>query len=223
MKSPLWTTIFIVLLVTFSPNASLAGGFGIHIPVTFGTAKYDFFSTDENHFGLGFIFDTSVGENRVFNYRLNVSFEYFEQSHTYSYYEFSPHYLDPYLFSVDYHNEDFRLAMDNTFGFAVLRTRIVRLWLGPQVRGGFMFGDRAGVTIAPGLTVLGLNFNLSPVFTLGIEGGFRLAANLYFDEYRQDYYDDYIDEYYDIHVAGSSSNNELYLKLSFIFRSRDKY
>ena len=64
--------------------------------------------------GFEFVLDTAVARNTVFNYRLNLGYEKFESK------------------DADLDMES--IIVDNTFGFAAFRNKVVRLWLGPQVR-----------------------------------------------------------------------------------------
>ena len=204
----------LILCLFLLPLNSEAGGLGIFVPATFGNADFSGYSHEENHFGIGFLFDTNVAENHIFHYRLNAGLEFFE--HTYP--EFV--YDNTLMYYVESRTDAYalmRIALDNTFGFAVLRTQVLRLWLGPQVRLGWILGDRSGVTLGAGLTLLGMNFNMGSVFTLSLEAGYRFAGNIYFDTVSDYSYDGTSWD------SEGSINNEAYMKLSFIFRLGDIY
>jgi len=141
-------------------------------------------SGDAKFFGCGFILDTAVAKDKVFNYRLQIGYEDVEYD----------------LDSV--HNEDLsrdisanvsnfelnidRFVIDNTFGFGIVRIPNFRLWIGPQLRIGYMSGDGTltfihgtkhkldfdGLVlgIAP---VIGANFNLINNLTIGVDLGYR--------------------------------------------------
>lgn len=190
-----------------------AAGLGIAFPFGSGTTDYDLYEADASRFGINFVFDSNVANNRVFNYRLNAGVEFFTHDYEEEYYSSYYGYYDYYSYS----NEGIRIVTDHTFGFGIVRTSVVRLWLGPTVRIGFVSEDESGITLGAGLTALGLNFNFGPVFTIGLEAGYLFNADLYFDDvaYEEDYY------YED---SSSTGLNQMFVvKLSFLFRINDTY
>ena len=203
----------VILSVLILKNSSIAGGLGIAIPFGFGSTDYDLYQADASKFGVNFIFDTNVAKKSLFNYRLNAGVEFF--SHEYS---MTDDY--GYLYSYTEHNEGIRIVTDHTFGFGIVKSSVVRLWMGPNVRVGFVAADESGICLGAGITALGLNFNFGPVFTLGLEVGYQYYADLYFDDVVSNEYEDYSDYY-----QGSSTglNNIFSVKLSFLFRIHDTY
>lgn len=207
--------LILAVLSLLLTTSGLTTGLGIYVPTygkgtataTIGDSDYDF-EYDINHIGFGFVMDTRVARAGVFNYRLNLGYE-----------------------SVDYgfsNDETFlRLTIDNTFGFGVLQTRIVRLWIGPQVRLAFMryfyefdYGSNeilvGGLGLAP---VFGANFNLGSVISICPELGYRFE--FYGGQLSTDY--DYI---YDSSTESDdyiSVNKEFFIKLSIIFRINDVF
>jgi hypothetical protein len=154
--------------------------------------------------------DTRVARAGVFNYRLNLGYE-----------------------SVDYgfdNDEKFsRISLDNTFGFGVLQTRIVRLWLGPQVRLAYMryyyeydSGNGSseinlvGLGLAP---VFGANFNLGSVISICPELGYRFE--FYGGQESYNYDDGFYSSSDEIDYV--SVNREFFIKLSIIFRINDVF
>jgi hypothetical protein len=90
---------------------------------------------------IGFILDTNVATDSVFNYRLNIALDELDPGRR-------SKKIDGYV-------------MDHTFGFGVLRTQHVRLWIGPQINlayyneddfdmFGLGFGPAIGVNIHAG-------------------------------------------------------------------------
>lgn len=212
MKKMLHSFFFGLIFFLLIPKQVLATGLGLYFPFTYGSANFDDFEVDERHFGIGFIMDGNVAKDNIFNYRLNIGLEYFEHA----IYQGEYNSVLDYWEYFDYEGEQWRLAVDNTFGIGFLRSRYVRWWMGPQIRLGFIFGDRSGFTLGGGITALGLNFNLGPVFSLSLEGGYRLALNVFFSELDT--------ETNTREFSGEkSANNEGYVKLSFIFRIRDNF
>jgi hypothetical protein len=199
------------------PNESSAVGLGIYIP-TVGTGtstlKIEDFEfpndIDNSHFGFGFVLDTKVANPGVFNYRLHIGFESFELGNS--------------NFREDNELDDnlSRYSIDNTFGFAVLQSSVVRLWLGPQIRLSYMHYSNdyidlnlIGLGFAP---VLGVNFNMGDVFTLAPELGYRFSFYGGTNSYNSDDYwltDDEED--------WTLNNREFFIKLNIIFRINDYY
>ena len=188
---------------------------GIYVPTygkgtataTIGDSDYDL-EYDINHIGFGFVMDTRVARAGVFNYKLNLGYE-----------------------SVDYgftNDEKFgRISLDNTFGFGVLQTRVVRLWIGPQVRLAYMRYNYEydsgsteinifGLGLAP---VFGANFNFGDVVSICPELGYRFE--FYGGQISSEY-----DFYYDTETNDDSYirfNKEFFIKLSIIFRINDVF
>lgn len=212
MNKSFLSTFIISCILLFS-SSLFAGGLGIAFPFGFGTTDYDWYEADANHFGINFVFDTNVAKRSVFNYRLNFGVEFFNHEYDYG-------YSDPwgeYSYYYSYSHEGVRIVTDHAFGFGIVKSRVVRLWMGPNVRFGFLAGDEAGITLGGGITALGLNFNFGPVFTLGLEAGYLFNADIYFDSI------DEIDTYYDYDTIDSGLNNMFVVKLVILFRINDTY
>lgn len=197
------------------PNVSSAVGLGIQIPtIGSGTSTAtigdeELSDTDNNHFGFAFVFDTKLANPGVFNYRLQIGYESFKLE-------------NEYYYSIMNNPDDnlSRFSIDNTFGFAVLQTSIVRLWLGPQIRLSYMTYsdnfielDLFGIGFAP---VIGSNFNMGSFFTLAPELGYRFSiysglistTEAWITEDSEDY---------------KLINREFFIKLNIIFRLNDYY
>ena len=108
------------------------------------------FGIDYNIYAVGISIDTNVAKNRLFNYRLNVGYQWDE-------------------FSAR------GLSLDNVFGFGVLRTRAVRLWLGPSIRlGADSIGGTSRVQlVAGGGAALGVNLHTGNVGSAAITLGYQ--------------------------------------------------
>jgi len=153
---------------------------------------------DTKHFGWGFVLDTAVAKNKVFNYRLNIGYE-----------KFSDEWQDidkiEALEDYDWKMNMEGIVLDNIFGFGVLRTKSVRMWLGPQVRLAYFTGKIEvdgeededfdnklfGIGIGP---VIGININagnaVTPAFTFGCLYTHYSGKGTYhsgYDEFEQDY------------------------------------
>jgi hypothetical protein len=104
-----------------------------------------------NEWGVGFALDTNVAKDRLFNYRL----------------DFGYHRSEAGILGVLGESSN-GVMWNNVFGFGVLRTKLLRLYLGPAVRMNFDWYDRNQV-LDYQLGVggqLGLNVNLPAKVTL---------------------------------------------------------
>jgi len=205
-----YTLALVVITLFLVPQSSQATGLGLYLP-SWGngssTITYDYddeFDRDLSHVGIGFVLDTRVARQGVFNYRLHLGFE-----------------------SADYQRiEKFsRFAIDNTFGFGVVQSRVLRLWLGPSIRLAYQsYSDEYselsafGFGLAP---VLGMNFNIGNVLSICPEIGFRFTffegseSSEYYDSY-YGYYD-----YYDADVR--SVDRQFFINLAILFRIGDVF
>jgi len=78
--------------------------------------------TETDAVGLGFVFDSNLAQDRLFNYRVNASLEYFEQKVSQGGFEDRV--------------EGTRVAIDQTFGFGFIRTPAIRVFAGPSLHLG---------------------------------------------------------------------------------------
>jgi len=220
--------LFSIIFLICVPKSTYAIGFGLYFsPFNAGNSivDWDNVGTDTNnwntkHWGYGFIFDTRVARKGTFNYRLNVGFEIVEFKEKRN--ETNP--KDSY----------FRFKIDNTFGFDIIQSSLLRLWFGPQIRlANERFpvvkyvewseydydeyiddddGSAFGVGIAP---VLGINLNLGNKNSLSFDFGYRLNR--------------YIGRHYTgsgvslRHEQATITEKEIFFNFSYIFRIRDVF
>ena len=179
MKKLIFLTLIIVPFVA-SHGSAFAAGLGFFSTAEIGTGEFEIEDSfgnelydddgDTARLGIGFVFDTAVARDKLFNYRLNVSVVRLDIE------------LD------DVFNSEAELAgvaFDNTFGFGVLRTEKVRLWVGPRIRLGFYGGDAdsfsgndddvTAVDFGVG-GALGANFHVGPAVSLGFETGVMISG-----------------------------------------------
>ena len=180
MKKSLLFCLCTISIIFFATSTAFAVGLGIYTPYAVGGADYNDFGTDANHIGIGFVFDTNVAKRSFFSYRLHVGFESFSHDYEYQY----SYYYNGYRYWAwrSGSNEGTRFVLDNTFSFGLMRTKVVRLWLGPMVRVGIVNTDEDlgdGFVAGAGLTVLGLNFNIGPVFTIALDAGYLFDVDIY--------------------------------------------
>jgi len=169
-----------------------ASGMGFYIPVSVGDtsnltvsedglyADYDMTQNYASTAGIGLVFDSNIGKDKLFNYR--VALEY--QSTTVDSTEAAGSTED----CNTYHCEKIRLNFVQTFGFGVLRTETVRLWVGPRINmawnsrsdstdigSGYTFTESEyalELGIAP---AVGINVNLGRLVSLGADLDYRYA------------------------------------------------
>lgn len=144
------------------------GGF-----VNFGTGKTswesddDFEYTDDSSdsfYGIGFVLDTAVATNTIFNYRLNFGIEKWKRS-----------------FDETNDNQKLtRYTIANTFGFGVLRDDKMRIWLGPQIFFGYGIGSWGRDDWVEGFfgigAAIGLNYHVDNTISLLLDVGLRRSG-----------------------------------------------
>jgi hypothetical protein len=210
---------FIVLVLLFASSAH-AVGFGIYGNFNPMWGTYD--GNDANHsdlasldyskinIGGGALLDLAVARRSVFNYRVSFGVE--------SVQDVLPGVVTPV--AVTYHFSGFRLKLMNSFGFGVVRTAPIRLWMGPQFgftvlnegdvnnNGIVSFGPLPGV-------VAGLNINMGPVLTLG----FELNADYQFEVATRAKRS--VPESFDASYVGNGGG--LNFLVTLMFRANDRY
>lgn len=208
-KLACYTLALLVITLFMIPQSGYTTGLGLYLP-SWGngtsTINYDNgyeWEQDIDHIGIGFVLDTRVARRGVFNYRLHLGFEsaqYGEMDNKYS-----------------------RFALDNTFGFAIVQSSVVRLWFGPQIRLVYQSYSESdlsydasinalGIGLAP---VLGFNFNLGNVVSICPEIGFRFMFLGGTQEY--DGYYGYSEEPFD------SKEQYVFVNLALLFRINDVF
>lgn len=162
------------------PMVVSAAGMGVYVPLSVGqtmsiTDSPDYAPDQDFDFkfdpsaGFGIAFDTNIGKNKLFNYRLGL--EVMKQK---------VDTVDGFSCTGDC-SFGTRVNMVNTFGFGVLRTQTVRLWVGPRINIAYDYdtGDygyaRVGYEfgIAP---AVGVNVNLGRVVSLAADLDYRFAV-----------------------------------------------
>ncbi len=179
----------LVVVLIFAPFASLfAAGMGFHIPILLhskATIDNGYYgnSDDEVYYtsstGKGITFDTNIGKNRLFNYRLS---------------------LESVRLQIDEINgqkcqgdcTSTRLSMVNTFGFALIQSREIRLWIGPRFNFATNNENGSGTSTSRdnvdsytefslGLAT-GVNFNINRAFALAVDIDYRASAGVIFED-----------------------------------------
>ena len=197
-KNHISKIIFAMLLASWGIPQAHAVGLGF----SFGTGNEEWEKDrvnagDRNVSNMGFVLDTAVRRNRVFNYRFSFLKEKNDAD------------------GNGINMEGYTTVHD--FGFGVLRERNVRLWLGPQLRASYyediylnsrsVPGDVVGFTVGP---VIGVNVNMPQVVSFSFTAAYHILGG-----YAGDYNDTNSNIYYtDVDV----DSNGLYLTAALIFR-----
>ena len=205
--------LLVVLLVFgfMAPQAS-AIGLGGYFSVGSGSGEWDAEDEDDNEWdietddtgsGFGFVLDTAVAKDRVFNYRLNIGYE-------------RKDYEDENGNTLEIDN----FVVVNDFGFGVVRTPQIRLWLGPELKITSGSGeidnnddfevDLVSVGIGP---VVGLNVHVGKLVTLGFKTGLLFESIVGKGE----------DDPRDYTVDYTGDDTYFYFNFAIIFRINDVY
>ena len=160
------------------PMMAQASGIGIYVPMAVTTSsstkedKIDYTEDIEYKSGVGFgvAYDTNVGMDEMFAYRLGL--EYMKIG------------IDN-INGNSYSGEDYtRLNMVNTFEFGLVTSKNIRFWIGPRINIAYQGITQTSGTqtydetktefgIAP---ALGTSFNLGSTISLGLDVDYRYAG-----------------------------------------------
>lgn len=220
MKKILLFSFFFAMICTCSFSTADAAGVGLYGSLGAGTADWDDdgysssysnFSTDTDHKAAGFVVDTNLAGDDLFNYHLNLGYETFDITD----FRIAPTSFSPGIVS-DLQMKG--IVMTHAFGFGATVAPGTRFWMGPELRLQWakgtpekaqdvdvkMFGFGIGAAA-------GLNFNL-PKVTIGLKAGYDLVI------YNGDV---------EGHVSAASLSESyevdariFYVNLEFLFRSR---
>jgi hypothetical protein len=166
MKKYLVLVACFIMVVGFGISRANAAGFGFYGTVGSGSGDFTYegspaFDVDTTHSGVGFVFDSAVARDTLFNYQLNLGYDKFTLE-------------DPTGDELELSG----LMISNAFGFGVVRTEGFRMWLGPEIRLAWANGskydidyDLFGLGFGP---ALGMNFNLPGPVTLAVKVGYQI-------------------------------------------------
>jgi hypothetical protein len=173
MKKIIGWIVSFGMVVGFGVSSASAAGFGLYGSYGSGSAtgQIDYlisptvdFDADTKHQGGGFVLDTAVAKDSLFNYQLNLGYDEFESK-------------------VANATEKLKLSgvkVANDFGFAMVRSRQVRLWMGPEIMLAWPNGsingvryDLFGYGVGP---VLGMNFNIPGTTTFTVKVGYQFMT-----------------------------------------------
>lgn len=203
MKNTLKIVSFMVLSLIYT-NAN-AIGIGLYTTLTnSGDADWEntsinstVINRDLDQKEFGFVLDTAIATNRLFNYRLQLA-----------------------IVDVSYDNTDMDgFVLSNTFGFGIIRNADLRFWVGPQV--GFKYltskddNDIDLITFDLGAAT-GLNYHISSNISLTADLGYRLGYGGASDSSNTSS----SNEDFDYNI----NENQFFVNVGLLFRfGRDKY
>jgi hypothetical protein len=203
-------TAITFMLTLFWVPSSYALGLGVSIGTGAEDWNNDRKHTDDREISnYGFVLDTAVAKDRLFNYRFSLQFD-------------KNHAKDR---GLDMEG----LATTHDFAFGVVRNQNVRLWLGPQLRVAYYRDlsphtvtdvEYAGSALSIGVgPVIGLNVHLQKLVTFSASASYMMIGR-----YAGDYGIDVVN------TSGRVGNNDvdadfsgLYASISIIFRINDQY
>ena len=207
----------LLLALVFLTSSAMAIGLGVYYN-GYGSGSADWtedhdgweldYEGDTESTGFGFVLDTAVAKDTLFNYRLNIGLEDVTKEEGDGVVEAE---FDSYV-------------IDNTFGFAVLRKKVVRLWLGPQLRISYSEGNPINDPdfdinlVGFGLgAVFGANFNIGRVFTPAVSIGYRYTKYIGTGDYSNSSYYTSPEVDYDV------TETRLFVNLAVLFRMGDVF
>ncbi len=205
-------TAFLVL-TGFASAPAHAVGFGLFGNFDGGKMIWDGYGAEFMNFGGGFVLDTNLAMDSVFNYRLEFGFSNLRTPYEVKELDLIKTLIFIDLFNLPYRQEKTVTRYENSllmstvhyFGFGVVRTKNVRFWLGPQLTIAGMLTNLTGLIAGMGFA-MGLNFNIGDVFTLSFVGSGRFISGARVHTYKGTSY-----------VSGGYGGDGL-ITMAFIFR-----
>ncbi len=227
MKNRFSLLLALIMITGFSVSNATASGYGMYGSLGRGSANWNVdgwtdieaqppgtlgyppenFRADSKHTGGGFIFDSAVAKDKLYNYQLNVGYDAFRNKDR----------TDGTTLS------NLRgLMVSNAFGLGIVRTSAFRMWVGPEIRLTWQTGEKKdpvlpllkqdydlfGAGIGP---ALGVNFNFPGNFTIAVKAGYQWMS--YYGQMNTTVGHEYADV--DVHERFA------YVNIGFMFRSSD--
>ncbi len=170
------------LLLTV-PMVASAAGMGVYIPFNITEneeIEYDslFTGTYDHEYkpsaGFGLAFDTNIGKDSLFNYRLGLEYSHAELDNLNG---------NTLPSGTEYTKDKYNMV--HTFGFGVLRKEKVRLWVGPRINIQLESGEFSSSSgtiwtqdsVGLGLGLAGgVNVNLGRVVSLAADLDYHAVA-----------------------------------------------
>ncbi len=199
------SAFYAATLIFTAASPLMATGIGLYGGAALGRQTWEKKSGHEWNAGGGIIVDTALAKDTLFNYRFSLGcdqeqgFQYIDKPvpYTYRLMTFTSG-TDTYNFmqtSSAYYKSKvpvrpLSINMYHAFGFGVVRTPMVRFWLGPELSVSGMFkaefdmkkfwGIRGGLGL-----ILGLNINPGDLVTISFTGSGRVEYAYRVSKYSQ--------------------------------------
>ena len=177
--SILTKNVKIVLSALFLPTMLFADGLGIYmLNVINEQSNYaDTYNNKDYGYspGIGLSYDSNLGQNSVFSYRLG--FDYYEAKGTQSAttYDYNTGIETIKIYNISKST----FSMANTFCFGLYRSEHIRLWIGSQITAikndSSDLDDTFFNTIEIGPSV-GVNYNINDNATLAMDATFNIIG-----------------------------------------------
>lgn len=190
MKNVIFAALAVLIATSLIavPEDAMAFGFG----VTGSFASGDLEANDDSIFGsggirtryhqrrrsVGVVYDTNVGRDAIFNYRLGISYQGMKAKSSTGRFDLEG------------------VSIENDFGFSLVRNETARFWVGPEVKVEHLEGTETfmgyrdhmgvlGVGLGP---VAGLNLRLGDDISLIAKGGYIFQSGVrLFSEWDEKY------------------------------------
>ena len=193
-----------VFMAFIMPIVLNAGGIGVYVPYTLSIEKdasKGGYLTGPNHDrkyrlekkgGIGIAITTNLTEDKDFGYK------------------FSLEYTHPQ--SEDFYASSTKREMLHTFEFAIVRTQVVRLWVGPRINIGYETYENNlyeydGVEFGIAPTV-GINISLAKRFALAFDVDYKFSTQV-------GSYDNPLDDgTYRENIAGSTARLSIFYRFN---------
>jgi hypothetical protein len=121
--------------------------------------------------GGGLIIDSNVSQDKIFNYRLELGYDWFNVSW------FPGSSADYYFDSCS------KLSSNHYFGIGIIRTKDIRFWVGPNIEISGLFGQgHNGIFGGLGFA-MGTNFHISDTFSFSMVISLRAVGGMIYGSY----------------------------------------
>ena len=200
--------VAIAMLLLCSAGTAQASGFGGYFEYGSVDGEIELFSGgagdvdfDANQFGVGFVYDSNLAGDSLFNYRGTFG------------YRASEHTFDTVLGDLELDADGFE--MNHLFGFGIVRTDSMRIFIGPAIRIGVDVFDTVS-----GVDLVNVDFGIGP----------EIGVNLHLSEHLTlspwvSYQYHYLVQSVDIDGLGndafSGSEHVVKVGMSIFFRTAD--
>ncbi len=181
----------LLFLLCFRTAPVHAFGLGLFGNFDGGKMIWEGYPATFMNYGGGFVMDTNLAGDQVFNYRLELGFSNLRTPYEVKEWDLIPTMIASYMMGTIFPVEKYETYYENSlalttvhyFGFGVVRSKNVRFWLGPQITIGGMLTNLTGFIAGIGFA-MGLNINIGDVFTLSFVGSGRYIGGVRFFSYQ---------------------------------------